>query len=251
MTVDSKVVDRELRRVFWPALAEAGFTRRSGRRAWRDVDDAVQVVHVHSFNSYLASVLGSTTFSFSVELGVFLASIAELSSMARYVRDRAQPRETDCHVRKVLTKGLDQSPGALLAAFGEGPVPLDYGSWIDRPDLWYVLPTGSNLETVVLDARDQLIANGLPWLERMSDPREVLGALVERRDQYGDRGVILEMYGGALESPGRWRSIGALAVALGDRDLANRAIAAMSEQSFWSKYPADLESLRRAVAEMR
>lgn len=251
MTIDSKVVDRELRRVFWPALHDAGFTRRTGRTAWRDRDGAVQVVNVQSFNSYLADVLGSTTFSFSVRLGVFLGAIADLSSMKRFVPDTSQPREVACHVRMALTKGVDQSPQALISEFGEPPAQPSFGQWIDRPDLWYVLPGGTNLDAVAGDARDRLLAEGLSWLERMTNPRAVLQALLEHPNQYGDRGVLLELYGGALGSPGRWRSIGALAVALGDCDLVDRAVAAMSEQSFWADHPADLDTLRRAAAEMR
>jgi hypothetical protein len=249
--MDSKVVDAALRRHVWPALKTVGFERRKGRTAWRDRGSAVQIVNIQSFNSYLASVLGSTTFSFSVNLGVFLESIAALSSMAQFVDDRARPRVEAGHARKALTKGVDQSLPALLRDFNEPPAPLEYGAWIDRPDLWYVLPTGTNVDAVTIDACDRLIGDGLGWLDRMSESRELLGALLERPDQFGDRGVMLENYGGALGSPSRWRSIGALGVALGERHLVQQAIDAMSVQSFWVDYPTDLETLRTTLHKMR
>lgn len=250
MTIDSKVVDRTLVNDFWPALSEAGFTRK-GRTAWRRAERTLQVVTVRSFNSYLAAVLGSTTFSFGVSLGVFLDAIADHSRMTRFVRDRSTPREPDCHIRMFLTKGFDQSPAALLGEYRQLPATPEYGSaWIDRPDLWYVLPDGSNLGVCANDARERILEDGIPWLARMSDERAVIDVLQKRPDQFGERGVILELIGGALGSPGRWQKIGSLAAVLGDRQLLAEAVAAMSEQDYWNDWPEDLETLRVALAGM-
>lgn len=248
--MSSKVVDRTLRELFWPKLATAGFTRRSGRTAWRDVPGAIQVANIQSFNSYLAEVLGSTTYSFSVNLGVFLGGIAERSRMTRFVRDRVQPREMDCHVRMSPVKGVDQSPATMMRELGQvgrGSVPA---WWKDRTDLWYVLPNGANLEAVVRDASAAVLEQGLPWLDAMSDPGQVLRALRERPDQHDPSGKPKEMYGGTIGSPGRWQKIGALAAALGDRPLLAEAVAAMSEQDYWKDWPEDLETLRAALSGM-
>lgn len=250
VALDSKVVDRALREHFWPSLRDVGFDRRSGRTAWRDRPGAIQVVNIQSFNSYLADVLGTTTYSFSVRLGVFLEPIAERSRMTRFVRDQTQPREVDCHVRMTPVKGIDQSPEVLLQAHAQPQNGTAPARWKDRSDLWYVLPNGANLDAVAIDAASAVFEQGLRWLDAMSDPREVIRVLRERPDQTAPSGQRFEMYGGALGSPNRWQKIGALAAATGDRTLLAEAVAAMSGQEFWTKWPEDLETLRRSLEAM-
>ena len=122
---------------------------------------------------------------------------------------------------------------------------------VEGPHRSLVCPaTGANLETVVVDAATAVLKQGLPWLDAMSDPRQVLRALRERPDQNDPSGKPKEMYGGTLESPNRWQKIGALAAALGDRALLAEAVAAMSEQDYWNDWPEDLETLRVALAGM-
>jgi hypothetical protein len=70
--MDSKSVNKEIRQTIWPLLREAGFWRFSSRSAWRHAESRVEVLNFQSFNSYNAGVLGCTTYSFSVNLGVFL-----------------------------------------------------------------------------------------------------------------------------------------------------------------------------------
>ena len=249
VAMSSKVVDGWLRRQFWPELEAAGFSRRSGRTAWRDVPGAIQVANVQSFNSYLAEVLGSTTYSFSVNLGVFVEAIAERSRMTQFVKVRTQPLEQQCHVRMSPAKSIDQSPEVLLRELEQdaGTAPV---WWKDRSDLWYVLPTGANLDAVVTDAASAVLEQGLPWLDEVSDARAVIRALHERPDRHVPSGEPKVMYGGSLGSPDRWQKIGALAAATGDRRLLADAVEAMSAQDFWERYPADLETLRAELARL-
>lgn len=246
--MDSKVVDRALGAHFWPGLRKVGFDRRTGRTAWRDVPGAVHVVNIQSFNSYLADVLGATTYSFTVNLGVFLEAIADRSRMTRFVRDRRRPPQQHCHVRLVPVKGIDQSPEALTAGLDAASAGQE-ATWRDRTDLWYVLPNGANLDAVAIDAAAAVMGQGLPWLDAMSDVPTVIRALQERPDQHDPSGKAREDYGGAIGSPARWQKIGALADAIGDRDLLADAVAAMSRQAFWTRWPEDLDTLRTALVE--
>ena len=52
--VDSRDVTREIRRIVWPALREAGFDSFTGRTSWRYFDRAVDVVNFQSFSASLA-----------------------------------------------------------------------------------------------------------------------------------------------------------------------------------------------------
>jgi hypothetical protein len=106
--VNSKVVDQALRTALWPALKEAGFNRRTGRTAWRDHGLAVECVSVQSFNAYRADVIGATTYSFGINLGVFFEAIASRSAMGGLVKDFSRPKEFECHLRKFVTKGFAQ-----------------------------------------------------------------------------------------------------------------------------------------------
>lgn len=70
--MDSKAVNREIRRVIWPLFKAAGFSSNTTRTAWRHTADKADVINFQSFNRYNADVLGITTFSFAVNLGCYL-----------------------------------------------------------------------------------------------------------------------------------------------------------------------------------
>jgi Domain of unknown function (DUF4304) len=244
VTMDSKTVDRLLREQFWPPLKQAGFHRRSGRTAWRDDGNAVQCVNVHSFNSYVAGVMGATTFSFGVTLGVFYEAIASRSAMGGFVKDYARPKEYECHLRKFLTKGLSQPNVSERPWLGIRRSRPTLGPWVERLDVWLVLSDGSNVEACVRDAGERVMAGGLPWLEAVSRPREAIRRLFEEPDIFDGPEAPKEIYGGAIGSPARWQAIGALAAAGGDWELVSRAIEAMSAQDAYRARPADLDRLR-------
>jgi hypothetical protein len=73
--MDSKIVRRELWKVVRPLLRDAGWTSFSIRTARRFSQSRIDVVNFQSFNSYLASAIGSTTYSFSIRLGCFFTAI--------------------------------------------------------------------------------------------------------------------------------------------------------------------------------
>jgi hypothetical protein len=225
--MDSKAVDALLRPQIWRALSERGFARRTGRTAWRDGRNGIQVVNVQSFNSYLAEVLHVTSFSFAVKLGVFYPAIAAVAPQGRFVADPTRPKEHDCQARRTVEKTMAQDH-----------VGADRG-WIDRPDIWYVLGDGSNLDDVVADASERVLTVGLPWLGALDDLGVATRRFLEERNRYAQRGVIAEHYGGKLGSPFRMRSAAALAAAAGDTQLLRDVLTAIADDPYWAKHPDD------------
>ncbi len=70
LQMDSKVVNKAIRDVIRPFLKENEFTKFTGRDSWRVKKDTIEVINFQSFNSYNADILGVTSFSFGVNLGV-------------------------------------------------------------------------------------------------------------------------------------------------------------------------------------
>jgi Domain of unknown function (DUF4304) len=245
-TINSRAVDKALRDVFWRSLKDRGFERRTGRTAWRDHPGCIQTINVQSFNRYLADRMGATTVSFAVNLGVFYPVVAQHSTAGAFDRDPTRPTEPHCQARFHLSKGLSQpGPDVPLPPPAVGRPP-DPRPWVDRPDVWYVVDDGSNVDDVVADARDRILEIGLPWLERLSDLSEARRSFREDGTTSHAPGITAESYGGALGCPARWQAIGALSIALADLRGIDEAIAAMADQRYYQERPADLDALRTA-----
>lgn len=69
--MDSKIVNKEIKKTIKPFLQAVGFTKFSERNAWRYRDEFIEVINFQSFNSYLADGVGCTTYSFAINLGVY------------------------------------------------------------------------------------------------------------------------------------------------------------------------------------
>lgn len=246
--IDSKVVDRSLRAILWTRLKGEGFDRRTGRTTWRNRPGCVQTVNVQSFNSYLAEAIGSTTFSFSVNLGVYYPVIADHSTRGSFVKDPSRPAEYHCQARYHLAKGISQPnlPSTKRWFDPRAPRPL-LGSWNDRPDVWYVTGDGSNVDEVITDARDRVVMIGLPWLERLSDLIEARRAFLEDPSTNHTRGIVAEGFGGAIGSPARLQAVGALSVALDDPAGVQAAVDSMAELPYFKANPVALERLRATL----
>jgi Domain of unknown function (DUF4304) len=176
--VDSRDVTKEIRHVVWPELREHGFEAFTGRTAWRYVRDAVDVVNVQSFGASIADAVGCTTFSFSVNLGVWLPHDALTRAPKRDPKGRLRPSEYQCepHRRRRLTKSLSQpwfrpfsgtTRGWLpsLRLHREGLKKVMRRDVHDRPEIWFVLSDGSNLNECMLDAVRAIREDALPWFE--------------------------------------------------------------------------------------
>jgi hypothetical protein len=185
--VDARGVTREIRRLVWPALREEGFAAFTGRSAWRYVDDDIDVVNFQSFSASLADTIGCTTFSFGVNLGVWLADDDAPKEPRRDTDGRLRPEEYQCRHRLELEKSLAQpwfKPFTRdsrrwlpsLRRHRQGLEQVFRRDQHDRPDIWFVLEDGSNLGDCLDDALQVIRAEGLPWFEatrrdRLAPPR--------------------------------------------------------------------------------
>lgn len=128
--MDSKVVNKLIRSEVWPALRHEGFSRFDTRTAWRYRGPLVDVVNFQSFNTHLADGLGCTSFSFALNLGVYLRR----STFERRVKigpdGNPRPQEYECSFRAHLKKRT----------------PVD---GFAREDIFYVAPDGRTMGAVM------------------------------------------------------------------------------------------------------
>ena len=158
--MDAKATTGAIRRSIYPFLKTVGgFTKAKGRNAWRFDEHTTSVANFRSFSPSLADGVGCTTFSFAINLGVFLR-LGPFHSAGR--PEDSLPHEADCPIRIRLTKSLRQPRFIPYASLGETAV-------TDVPDVFYVAADASNLEDVVHDARVALEKRGLPLFERFRD----------------------------------------------------------------------------------
>jgi hypothetical protein len=145
--MDSRDVNRAIKQIVHPALSERGFETFAPKRAWRHLPDRTWIVEFRSFNTYQASVMGCTTFSFHVELAIALRGGNE-NALRR-------PRSVDGNLRTGLSLN---------------------GDW--QGHVFCIASDGSNLETVVEEARQALVGPAIAWFERFADLDRLLRALL-------------------------------------------------------------------------
>lgn len=174
--MDSRDVTQGIRRVVWPELRQQGFTAFTGRTAWRYVGEAIDVVNFQSFGASLADAVGCTTFSFSINLGVWVPQAPRRREPKLDRAGRPRPAEYQCHHRHRLEKSLAQPwfrpfnadmrrwlPS--LRRHREGLKKALRGDVHDRADIWFVLSDGSNLDACLDDAVHAIYEDALPWFD--------------------------------------------------------------------------------------
>jgi hypothetical protein len=219
--MDSRVVNKEIRQVVWSQLKHVGFETRTARTAWRHWHDGVDVVNFQSFNAYNASVLGCTTFSFAVRLGVALSYIPYFTSVKE--RDGVRlPEEYECEIRRSLRKTLRQPE-------------------FEREDIWFVAADGSSLSATIADAAG-VIHESLGWFEPLRNPEEVLRMLTDDEETSRTSGF------GAPGSAVRNYMTGYAATRAGEHQCAITAFAALLNSGLMEEKH---EQVRGALAALR
>lgn len=209
--MDGRAVDAVVRRLARPVLRRHGFERFTGRSAWRFNDDTVELIVFRSFTSYVATRVGSTTFSFAVTAGVAYRCLEPCPE---------RPKDYELTFRFELGKYLRQ------------PVfhPYDREATSDRPDVWFVLDDGSNVEEAVNDAVTAIEQQALPLLDVYKQPHLAFDALLEGRSSnptFGTAGITMP---GAIGSP-RWTHTAHAIGQLTDPHPEQRIRAAIIHQS--------------------
>ena len=101
--MDSRVVNKLIRSEVWPILREQGFTKFNARNAWRYRPPLIDVVNFQSFNAYLAEGVGCTSYSFGLNLGVYLQGGHD-TAIKRNKTGYLPPHQAECHSRVQLNK---------------------------------------------------------------------------------------------------------------------------------------------------
>ena len=210
--MDSKVVSKEIRGRVWPVLKENGFARFTTRSAWRYSASTIDVLNFQSFNSYHASVMRVTPFSFAVNLGSFLTYVPpELPPEP--TDGHLTPSEPECHFRGSLAPTIKQAREAPRG-------------------VWSVEKKGKNLAGCIEDVVQQL-PQAMAWFGRLADKREVLRILRE------DGEDMTALWGfGRNPSPLRSRLTGYVALELKCHDLAVEKLGEAAASDLFADLPS-------------
>jgi hypothetical protein len=141
MSEISREIDEVVRIGLASFMKREGFKKR-GRNFFRESEDRVDVLNVQSsrWNS-------GESGSFTINLGVYLPAIADLSEALPV---RGLPKEYECTLRERI--------GSLM------PCNRDY---------WWAIESGSNLEVIASEIAATVEVHALPWFARMSNMNEV------------------------------------------------------------------------------
>jgi hypothetical protein len=225
--MNSRDVNKQIRTEIWPLLKDRGFGIFTFRSAWRHSAYQIDVVNFQSFNSYLAEGIGSTTYSFALNLGCYITVVPPESGIQPFKSKAGNllPPEYGCHFRKQLRKTIKQPE-------------------LTRDDVWYVDPDGIYLRATMEDARQIMTVEGLPWFEQFTDLRYVYELLL------GDEHYVNGTWGfGAKGSPKRNYLTGYVALTLEDYNTAAQALeAALNSPSYVGVRQHHEESLALAKA---
>jgi len=215
--MNSSVVNKEIKSLIRPMLQEAGFTQFTQRTAWRYSRGRLDVINFQSFNSYLANSIGCTTYSFCVRLGCCFDAIPQ-SDRIKKKNGHSRPEEYQCQFRLTLQKSIEQTN-------------------LKRTDVWYVDPTGKNLDAVITDAKKAILETGLPWFNRYNDPAEALRTLLEDSESNESTHGF-----GAKPSPIRHFFTGFVALSLGQTKLAKEHLKAALDSGCFNEFEPKMRS---------
>jgi hypothetical protein len=170
--VTSKDIDKLIRAEVWPFVREQGFTVR-GRTARRHWDDAIDVINFQSFNGHEATVLGVTSFSFQLNLGVWPAFPVAGWEVTRDAQGRPQPAEYECVFRSEVRPTVPAPVRKRsLNPFAFRPLPQPAA-------IWSVTADGANALDCVRDARQGIEAQALPWFDGLRTAEQLLAAMAD------------------------------------------------------------------------
>jgi hypothetical protein len=186
-SIDSKTVSKAIKQIVWARLKTIGFTKFTTRSAWRFEGRSIQVINFQSFNSYLASTVGCTTFSFALNLGLHFVFLP-LGGGDEYSDRDHPPTEHQCLFRKPLRTPFKQMNN-------------------ESPNVWSIDPEGGNVVLYITNALKMIELEGLPWFVELRDPKNALRILETDDEQFDKFGPSGTWGFGRPHSPMRQRAI--------------------------------------------
>ncbi|OZY86505.1 hypothetical protein CBP51_05635 [Cellvibrio mixtus] len=220
--MDSKVVNKEIKRVAWKKLKEFGFSHFTPRVAWRYFPDRIEILEFRSFNKYKADGSNATTFSFEVELGVHLLYVPSGNSI-KIKNGILLPSIAECKFRGSIEPSLQ------------------FQSKKD-PYIWSIDQEGSNISACVED-----VVLKLPliheWFSQFEHRENVFNILLNGTER------LHKLFGfGRNPSPIRSYLLGYVALSIGNRALAEEKLQeAVESQCFTYHFASLEEALSKAL----
>jgi len=138
-------------------LSPRGFTRTATASFWREAEDVLQAVTITFLDRSHAARFNTNTASFGLELGIFYTFIPRIEGEPATLPD--PPAHFECHIRRTLRRRLPQIAPATGYSLAHRL----------RRDIWWINPTGANLQRVIRGAQRKVRRHAAPWLERFSD----------------------------------------------------------------------------------
>jgi hypothetical protein len=153
--MDSKQVNRELKKEVWPSLRESGFLRSHHLSLWRDHPDRIDIIEFRHFNTYEARRIAITAHSFEIELACHLRYVPEIHPGDVKQRDGLPiPSAAVCRLRAPLERG--------------------YRKWLGpERAVWSIDSQGTKLRKAVADAHQQLLGTGMTWFTQFDSPEKI------------------------------------------------------------------------------
>jgi hypothetical protein len=179
------------------------------------------VVNFQSFNSYLAGVIGCTTYSFALNFGCYFPAVPWDSLPLRQNGSLLLPQEFHCHFRLRFDKSIEQPE-------------------LKRGDVWLICEDGKYLAETIADASEVILGRAIPWFNQLSGFEFVLDHLM--REEGATWGT------GTRSSPKRHYLTGYIALAMGRRDLAAQHLQAALDSGCFKRAEQPLRETLRSLA---
>lgn len=157
----SAEINKVLRKHLSPALREQGFQKVNTRHNWKFNQHSVWVIDVTAVGAYFSDVTGWPSMSVFVECGIYYPFLNNGDFDVKIDNNgESLPRAHHCYLRLSLDSTLDQSAYTQT---------LKNQAERSRKDLWWIEPDGSNVDDVVMNIRDVVLNQAIPWFEKYVD----------------------------------------------------------------------------------
>ena len=164
--IGSPEINKVIRKYMSPALREQGFQKVNTRHNWKFNEHCVWVIDVTAVGSYFSDVTGWPSMSVDVECGIYYPILNDEDFDVKIGKNgESLPRAHHCYLRLSLERTLDQSTYTQT---------LQNQAERNRKDLWWIEPDGSNVDEVVMNIRDVILNQAIPWFENYMDRSLVL-----------------------------------------------------------------------------